>query len=60
LPRNKENNDGVVNFLFGMLIGAAGYTILSFLAKPKCPICKKEIKRYASTCSNCETKLTWK
>ena len=37
MVKNKDNDDGIRNFLIGLLGGAFIFAILSSFAKPECP-----------------------
>lgn len=58
--KNSDDYDGIKAFLIGLGLGTIGYAILSIFAKPKCPNCKKEIKRNVSSCNFCGVELEWK
>ena len=58
--KNKYKFDNLLNFFFGMLIGGAGYAILSSIVKPRCPVCKNKIDRFIPECPICHSKLRWR
>jgi hypothetical protein len=60
LVKKKDKVDNLLNFLFGMLIGGAGYAILSSILKPHCPVCKNKIDRFTPECPTCHSKLRWR
>lgn len=54
---SKANDVG--GFIFGLLLGALGLTILGWLFKPKCPNCNSSINEGVLACPNCHTMLRW-
>lgn len=54
---SKANDVG--GFIFGLLLGALGLTILGWLFKPKCPNCSSSINEGVLSCPNCHTILRW-
>ena len=56
--KNKFNT--LVNFLFGVVLGGAGYAILSSIVKPRCPVCKNKIERFTQECPVCHSRLRWR
>jgi hypothetical protein len=53
-----RTND-VGGFIFGLIFGALGLTILGLFFKPKCPSCKNSINEGISMCPSCHTMLRW-
>ena len=59
---NKNKDDSIWNFLFGLGVGIVGYTILSKLFPPtpvECPICKSYVKPKSPRCPGCKNELIW-
>jgi len=56
----RKDEEGIVNFLIGLVGGAVGFAILSSFAKPRCPKCNSKIDRGITMCPSCKVKLAWK
>ena len=60
LVTKKKKDDSLWNFLFGLGVGIAGYTIISkFLARrsPRCPICHSKVQPRSPRYPICQNEL---
>ncbi len=44
---------------WALALGFLGLLVLSEIAKPECPYCKRKIDRGVSTCPHCGAYLRW-
>ncbi len=52
--------DDIWGLLAGLVLGAVGLAILSSAINPKCPSCKKPVKKGAYSCPSCGALLEWR
>ena len=56
----KRNDDDVWGLVAGLFLGAVGLAILASAVNPKCPACKRPVKKGEPVCSSCGALLAWR
>ena len=55
-----RDDDDVWGLIAGVFLGAIGLAVLASATNPRCPACKKSVKKREPVCTSCGALLEWK